>query len=153
MEVQHAFPPAGLSWLCEREALAGLVAGHAEVVGHLVAGPADNRIRSWELLPVSRVGGQDAVALVEQDMGFGQSLQIGAQLRQEGRGGGDRGTVGHGMAPVAVLCQLAARLPPAIVTAIGDRLQPVKRTEAVDEELNLAAALAGRAELREQNFR
>ena len=71
MTGQHdAFALPGLTRLRQRARLTGLVTGHTEMVGDLVAAPPHHALGLVELLAIGRVGSQDAIARIEQDMGF-----------------------------------------------------------------------------------
>jgi hypothetical protein len=87
VQVQHALALARFARARQRAALAGLVAGHAEVVRDLVAGAPHHRGLRAELAPVGRVGRHDAVLPVEQDVRLGQAFQVGHQLGQHGSRG------------------------------------------------------------------
>jgi hypothetical protein len=84
VQVQHTLALARFTRARQRAALARLVAGHAEVVRDLVAGAPDDRTLRAELAPVGRVGGQDPVLPVEQDVRLGQAFQVGHQFGQDG---------------------------------------------------------------------
>jgi hypothetical protein len=98
MQVQHALALARLPGLGHGTAFAAFVARPVEVVRHLVAGSPDHRGRARKPATVSRVGRQDAVALVEQDVGLGEAVEVGQQF---GRWG-----AGHGWVLVLGVCQM-----------------------------------------------
>ena len=82
MQVQHALGLCGLSRARQGAALAGLVAGHAEVVGDLVAGAPHHRSLGAELPPVGRIRCRDAVVPVKQDVRLRQAFQVGDEFGQ-----------------------------------------------------------------------
>ena len=68
VQVQHAFALARLARTRQRAAFTCLITWHAEVMGYLVAGAPDHRGARAELATVGRIGGEDAVLAVEQDV-------------------------------------------------------------------------------------
>jgi hypothetical protein len=86
VQVQHALRRTGFEALLERAGLAGLVAGHAEVMRDLVAGPAGDRALIAELAKVGGVGGDDPVIEVHHDTWLGQAVEERNQFAQEVRG-------------------------------------------------------------------
>jgi hypothetical protein len=82
VQVQYSFALARFTRLYQGAGLACLVARHMEMVRHLVAGAPHDATLGAELAPIRRIGGQDAVLRVEQDVWLGQALQVGNQFGQ-----------------------------------------------------------------------
>jgi hypothetical protein len=66
----------------QRAGFTGLVTRHAEAVRHLITSAPDHTSVRAELAPVGRVGGQDAVLGVKQDMRLGQAFHKGHEFGQ-----------------------------------------------------------------------
>ena len=82
VQVQVSLTLARLAGLLARAGLTGLVARNLEVVRHLVAGAPDHRMLRTELLAIGRIGRQDAVLGIAQDVRFGQPFEKGRELGQ-----------------------------------------------------------------------
>jgi hypothetical protein len=94
--MHHPLPLPGFQAMGQRAGLAGLVARHRIVMGHLEALASDQVVRPPAVGPVGGIGRQDAVTAVAQDVGLGQGLQEGDQFGQGaepmGHGGGFSGS-------------------------------------------------------------
>ncbi|MCY1536443.1 hypothetical protein D9M68_719020 [compost metagenome] len=82
VQVQHTLALARGARLRQWAGLARLVAGHGEMVRDLVAATPDHAALRAVLAPVGRVGRQDAVARVEQDVRLGQAFEKGSEFWQ-----------------------------------------------------------------------
>jgi len=85
VQVQDAAGGALLLGQLEGAGFPGLVAGHGEVVGNLVAAPpqdgGDATAAAARVFPaVGLVGGDDAVIRVHHDAGLGQAVEEGDEL-------------------------------------------------------------------------
>lgn len=82
VQVQHALSLTRLPCHGHGAALARLVTWALEVVGYLMAGAADDGRTGAELAAVGRVGRQDPIARVDQDVRTGHAFQVRNQFRR-----------------------------------------------------------------------
>ena len=87
VQVQHPLALPRLARPGQRAGLTRLVTRHIEVVRHLIAGAPHHALHRAELLAIRRIGRQNSVLGVKQNMGFGQALQVGHEFRQWLHGG------------------------------------------------------------------
>ena len=113
VQVQDTFTLAGFAGQHQGTGLTCAVTWHAEMVRHLIAGTPNHTAFRTELASVGRVGCQDAVLGIKEDVGFRHAFQKRHEFGQGFHGVHSPCCVCHNS-----LCHVADKLPYLAVTVI-----------------------------------